>query len=114
MTKEMNDIQDVLFAFDDYSIEGSRGVQLDMVSPDKYEGNPIVARGFKGDPDDAGCCYLSVVYDQGAWRMWYLAQFTSSWTERRVAYAESDDGISWRKPKLGLVEHGGNKQNNFV
>ena len=114
MTKEMIDNQDVLFAFDDYSIEGSRGVQLDMVSPEKYEGNPIVARGVKGDPDDAGCCYLSVVYDQGAWRMWYLAQFTSSWTERRVAYAESDDGISWRKPKLGLVEHGGNKQNNFV
>ena len=114
MTRQMNDNHDVLFAFDDCSIEGTRGVQLEMVNPDKYEGNPIVARGNKGAPDEVGCCFHSVVYDQGTWKMWYLAQFTSSWCERMVAYAESDDGISWRKPKLGLVEHAGSDQNNLI
>ena len=29
-------------------------------------------------------------------------------------YAESDDGIHWRKPKLGLIEYRGNKENNIV
>jgi len=29
-------------------------------------------------------------------------------------YAESEDGITWRKPKLGLIEYRGNKENNLV
>jgi hypothetical protein len=31
-----------------------------------------------------------------------------------VRYAESADGLRWRKPKLGLVEFRGNKENNIV
>ena len=33
---------------------------------------------------------------------------------RAVAYAESDDGIHFRKPILGLVQKDGSKQNNLV
>jgi hypothetical protein len=29
-------------------------------------------------------------------------------------YAESDDGIHWRKPELGLIEYRGNKRNNIL
>ena len=29
-------------------------------------------------------------------------------------YAESEDGIHWRKPKLGLIEYRGSKENNIV
>ncbi len=29
-------------------------------------------------------------------------------------YAESDDGIHWRKPKLGLIEYRGSKDNNLI
>ena len=32
----------------------------------------------------------------------------------RYAYAESDDGIRWRKPKLGLVEFRGSRDNNLI
>ena len=31
-----------------------------------------------------------------------------------MAYAESDDGITWRKPELGLSEFNGSKRNNLV
>ena len=31
-----------------------------------------------------------------------------------ACYAESDDGIHWRKPDLGLVEFNGSKQNNII
>ena len=114
MPRKMDENHDVLFAFDDYSIEGTRGVKVDMANPDKYEANPVVARGCQGDPDELECCYHSVVYDEGTWRMWYCAQSSWSVHGRMIAYAESDDGINWRKPKLGLVEHAGSDQNNLV
>jgi len=33
---------------------------------------------------------------------------------RFACYAESDDGITWRKPELGLVEFQGSKANNII
>ena len=32
----------------------------------------------------------------------------------RICYATSKDGITWDKPALGLVDYGGNKQNNLI
>jgi hypothetical protein len=37
---------------------------------------------------------------------------TTGWW-RPMCYAESDDGIHWTKPELGLVEFNGNKKNNI-
>jgi len=31
-----------------------------------------------------------------------------------VCYAESNDGIGWKRPKLGLVEFKGTKNNNII
>ena len=31
-----------------------------------------------------------------------------------TAYAESDDGIHWTKPKLGIIEFNGSSENNLV
>ncbi|MEX2579134.1 MAG: hypothetical protein WD342_08745, partial [Verrucomicrobiales bacterium] len=58
-------------------------------------------------------------------RMWYSATGTDSpvtngqpvrnWQNyMRVCYAESDDGIGWRRPELGLVEFKGSRRNNVV
>jgi hypothetical protein len=33
---------------------------------------------------------------------------------RRLGYAESDDGLTWTKPDLGLIEFRGSKSNNIV
>lgn len=49
-------------------------------------------------------------------RMWYYAcgncatGTCSGW----VGYATSDDGLNWKKPKLGLYEIGGSRENNAV
>ena len=32
----------------------------------------------------------------------------------RVCYATSKDGVNWERPALGLVDYGGNKQNNLI
>lgn len=59
--------------------------------------------------------YGSVHHDGGIYRMWYQAT-SSAWCRHdspAVGYAESDDGVAWRKPKLGLVEVNGSKSNNL-
>lgn len=66
--------------------------------------------------DGAGTSmYGTVLRDGGCLRMWYQA-WPKDWNGSNtdlVGYAESDDGIEWRKPRLGLVEYHG-KDNNLV
>src|ERR1043166_5387842 len=56
--------------------------------------------------------YGTVLLWRGKFRMWYCA-----WSREprpRVCYAESDDGVAWEKPRLGLCEFNGSKDNNIV
>src|SRR6188768_70056 len=63
-----------LFAFDSVSIPFTRSLQLEMRTPQKYSGNPIVARGEKGEPDHWGVqFYGSVIRENEKFRMWYAA-----------------------------------------
>ena len=110
----LKDKQDVLFAFDDVSIEGTRGVKLEMMRPDKHPNNPILERGEEGEPDAHRASLPVVIYDNGSWRMWYRATASRDYHKSLVGYAESDDGITWRKPELGLTEFNGSKRNNLV
>jgi hypothetical protein len=110
-----HDQQDVLFAFDDRSIEATRGVKLTMVRPDKHPSNPILERGKMGAPDAHRAGFPTVIHDNGAWRMWYVATpGHGNYYKSLVGYAESDDGVTWRKPELGLTEFHGSKKNNLV
>lgn len=63
--------------------------------------------------DGDGCSiYGSVFKDGGKFRMWYQAMpedRKKSVDIAGVAYAESDDGINWKKPELDLVEYGKGK-----
>jgi hypothetical protein len=56
--------------------------------------------------------YGTVLHRHDRFQMWY-----ATWTrecEPRICYAESDDGVVWRKPELGVCEFGGSKANNIV
>ena len=64
--------------------------------------------------------YHCVFKDGDLYRMFYVGRHS---TMRKgqlhigrssFCYAESDDGIHWRKPKLGLCEFQGSKANNIV
>ena len=69
--------------------------------------------------DGAGAmCYGTVLRDKGIFRMWYSA-WPRDWADGAnsglVGYAESDDGLVWRKPTLGLVDYKGKgKDNNLI
>ncbi|MCP4642595.1 MAG: hypothetical protein GY851_19275 [bacterium] len=72
--------------------------------------------------EGTGCGYNSVFKDGDLYRMyyksWHLEVSDGKVTTDRhplfCAYAESDDGIHWRKPELGLHEFQGSKKNNIV
>ncbi len=68
--------------------------------------------------DGAGTqLYGTVMYDQGMYRMWYMStpKNWDEWNMETICYAESDNGIDWRKPNLGLVDFSGQgKDNNLI
>ena len=67
-----------------------------------------------------------VIRDGGMYRMWYEAVPPDHWDAAvaqnlgspvfagLLCYAESDDGFTWRKPKLGLGEWEGSTETNIV
>lgn len=67
--------------------------------------------------ENFGVSYMVSFKDGDRFRAWYrvdAAEFGNSKRRAMTAYAESDDGIRWRKPKLGIIEFDGSKENNLV
>ena len=113
--------EQVFFAFDDQNLAWQHNLKLTLVQPVKHPANPVLRSGPKGSPDYGhAILYGSVLRIDGKFRMWYLGMIqrelergqAPGWW-RPMCYAESDDGIHWTKPELGLVELNGNKRNNI-
>jgi len=111
----------VLFAFDDHAIPWRDNLHLTLVEAAKHPENPVLRRGPAGAPDHGhAILYGSVIRVGGNFRMWYLGMLqreldrgqAPGWW-RPMCYAESEDGIRWAKPELGLVELNGNTRNNI-
>ncbi len=110
-----------IFSFDNVTIPFTQNLYLTMVPASKYPGNPVLAHGPEGSTDAwRAQFYGSIIKVDGKYRMWYCAEDEPNPPpETRPyhywpAFAESLDGIHWTKPKLGLVEHKGNKENNLL
>ena len=79
--------------------------------------NPPAKAGVAILPDkawesgDIGFC-VSVVQHEGEYKMWYLARDTAN--NYCQCFARSQDGRTWEKPELGLIEYQGVKNNNIV
>jgi hypothetical protein len=109
-----------IFAFDSVSIPHIQNLRVEMRTPTKHPANPVVPRGAPGSADARGVqFYGSVIRENGKFRLWYVAfdddrenkVASARW---RAAYAESDDGVKWVKPNLGLVDFRGSKDNNII
>jgi hypothetical protein len=111
----------VLFAFDDVSIPWKSNLRQTMLTAEKYPGNPVLTHGPEGAPDHGhAAIYGSVLQVNGKFRMWYLGMPSTTMEHgqapgfwRPMCDAESEDGIHWTKPELGLVEFNGSKKNNI-
>ncbi len=71
--------------------------------------------------EGSSCGYHTVFRDGDSYRMYYRGLHTDlrkpiddDQLKPFYCYAESDDGIRWRKPKLGIVEFEGSKDNNII
>ncbi len=111
----------VLFAFDDHSIPWQHNLKVTLVAATKHPENPVLRRGPEGAPDHGHAVLYGTVMKEGAkFRMWYLGMFETKIVKgqapgmwRPMCYAESDDGVHWVKPELGLVEFNGGTKNNI-
>lgn len=61
----------------------------------------------------------TVLEDQGTYRMWYpvlppTGPIADNADNALLCYAESDDGVYWTKPNLGIQEWQGSKANNIL
>ena len=94
--------------WDDWLIESLENVRHVLHRPEPRE---VVLRRDRPWEDHA--IYNPVVIKDGyRYRMWYRARAVEK--PILTAYAESLDGIHWVKPKLGLIEHDGSRENNLV
>ena len=67
------------------------------------------------------CAYHTVIQDEDVYRMYYRGSDMDLTGDKLrythdavICYAQSSDGISWTKPKLGLFEFEGSKENSIV
>lgn len=74
----------------------------------RYANGPIVDRSMQEPHFCASCCVLQ---ENDCWRMWYLS--CTGWTQEderpkhhyHIKYAESDDGISWRRDGAIAIDY---------
>jgi hypothetical protein len=68
--------------------------------------------------EGCGSGYHTVFQDGDLYRMYYKS-WNHTYDKAKahplvIAYAESQDGINWKKPDLGLVAYQGSKKNNII
>ena len=89
------------------------GAALKLHQPELREVSMVYDAPWEGNV----CCYHTVLRDDRNYKMYYRGSAYRLPGYKRhqvVCYAESDDGIVWRKPKLGLCEYDGSKENNII
>jgi len=94
-----------IFFADDFAERVNVGWRIEPGVPDPA--NPLIEPKY---PWDAGCPFShgTVLIDpfDGKWKMWYVstsrADADNSF-DRRLTYAESQDGVNWVRPMLDLL-----------
>src|SRR5947199_492907 len=81
--------------WDDALIEKREGVRFEM-HPAVRTGEVLLTADKPWEAWMSGI-YGTVLRDGGKFRMWYAARATIS--QEYIAYAESEDGLHWRKPE---------------
>ncbi len=102
---------------DDLFVSSRHGVRLTVNPPHKTRERNL-APGPDRPWEAVRVGYpCTVMEDQGKFRMWYDAMYDRQPEDqlpyRTVCYAESDDGINWRKPIVGAYAFRGSRQNNI-
>ncbi|MDQ3624871.1 MAG: hypothetical protein M3463_20720, partial [Verrucomicrobiota bacterium] len=100
---------------DDHLIGRMEQVTLKMHKPEAQDLALVCDEPWEGNTSG----YFTLFQDGDRFRVYYRGthydEVTKKGAHREVTcYAESRDGITWTKPKLGLFEFNGSKDNNII
>ena len=97
------------FSFEKEIWQETTGSKLVLKTPVRHPGNPVIARGEGKALDSHRLSFTSLIPEDGKLRAWYTAMGdAANYKEHIVAYAESEDGVHWVKPKFDRVVPGTN------
>jgi hypothetical protein len=104
-----------LLLVDDHHVLYRSGTRRVLHSPTRYEGNPVVA---PDTPWDGAIAWTNIIRDAktGKYQIWYQAFAGSDAPvpQCMTCYAESDDGLNFTKPQLGVFAFGEHDKTNIV
>jgi hypothetical protein len=92
------------------------GIELQM-NPPLQSTEPVLRADKPWEAQGIGGYNTVIREGENHFRLWYAAQVLAGVPQEgavRLCYAESDDGIVWHKPELGLVTFRGSRANNIV
>lgn len=100
---------------DDFLIDSLRGAELTLHKPEPRDVALICDAPWEGNTS----AYFTLFQDGDRYRAYYRGSHFDEQakqpTHRELTcYAESRDGLTFDKPRLGLVEFDGSKENNIV
>lgn len=101
---------------DDALIDRMSNAELRLHQPAAQDVSMLFDEPWEGNSSG----HVTVFEDEGLVRMYYRGKLYAHDLAVRdkapqiICYAESTDGIDWKKPSLGLVEFAGSKDNNIV
>jgi hypothetical protein len=99
---------------DDYLIDSMSGVELRLHHPVPGEVVFALDAPWEGNT----CAYVTVFRDGGTYRMYYRGSNidvkTRKSREQVTCYAQSEDGLRWTKPNLGIIEYENSTKNNII
>ena len=95
---------------DDDMIDIMQGVTLKLHPPVRKE----IAVQLDAPWEGPISFYVTVFKDEDRYRMYYRGEHHEGGPPAVTAYAESEDGITWIKPALGVVDFQGARENSIV
>lgn len=107
----------VQYLFDDYIVEDRFGLKRVLGEVKKYEGNPLSmgenTTWEKKTESWSGAYVNHVIYDpkDKIYKGWYLVYRHDTGYNYSTLYAESNDGIHWKKPLLDFFKMDGERTN---
>jgi len=100
---------------DDFLISTMEGVELQLHKPEARDVAITCDAPWEGNTS----AYFTLFKDEGRFRMYYRASHFDELTKQAThselsCLAESQDGLAWDKPNLGVVEFKASKENNLI
>jgi hypothetical protein len=103
---------------DDYLIAEREGLRRRLHQPTKHPGNPVMAARTPWEGHGPVLAYCLRDGATGRFRLWYRSRVSYTVSGRSYLgpnmLAESDDGLHWGRPQLGLHEFEGSTANNII